>query len=313
MEYKDFIKEVERHIKDYLPEEWKNEEVSVRQQLKNNGIQLYGMSIRIPGSDLTPQIYLDNAYQSYNMGVSMEEILKKLAEQYLKSVETAPKLGIHKFDYENWKDSLFMCAINADKNRKLLSSVPHQIVEDLAVVYRYLIEEDGGIFGTVLVNNDHLKLWNIDSEMLHEQAEKSMKQLMPYEFHSMDYVIADIMGSPIEESQLSMENSFMFVLSNSKKWQGASYLFCPDVLEAVSKELGGNYLILPSSIHELVLIREEKERGIEDLKDIVCDINQSQVVEEERLSNELYRYDAEAGSISMVSDGEMQQGMHLEM
>ena len=90
-------------------------------------------------------------------------------------------------------------------------------------------------------------------------------------------------------------------------------MFCPDVLEAVSKELGGNYLILPSSIHELVLIREEKERGIEDLKNIVCDINQSQVDEEERLSNEVYRYDAETGSISMVSDGEMQQGMHLEM
>ena len=313
MEYKEFMEEIERHIKEYLPEEWKNAEVSVRQQLKNNGIQLYGMSIRIPGSDITPQMYLDNAYQSYSMGVSMEEILKKLAEKYLESVEAAPKLGIHNFDYENWKDSLFMCAINADKNGELLSNVPHQMVEDLAVVYRYLIDEDGDVFGTVLVNNDHLKYWNIDSEMLHEQAEKSMKQLMPYEFHSMDYVIAGMMGSPIEESQASMENSFMFVLSNSKKWQGASYLFCPDVLEAVSKELGGNYLILPSSIHELVLIREEKEREIEDLKDIVCDINQSQVDEEERLSNEVYRYDAETGSISMVSDGDMQQGMHLEM
>lgn len=313
MEYKEFMEEVERHIKEYLPEEWKTAEVSVRQQLKNNGIQLYGMGIRIPGNSVTPQIYLDNAYQSYSNGASMEEILKKLAEQYLKSVETAPKLGIHNFNYENWKDSLFMCAVNAEKNRELLSSVPHQIVEDLAVVYRCVIEEDAGIFGSVLVNNDHLKCWNIDSEMLHEQAEKSMKQLIPYEFHSMDYVIANMMGSTIEESQASMENSFMFVLSNSKKWQGASYLFCPDVLEAVSKELGGNYLILPSSIHELVLIREEKEREIEDLKDIVCDVNQSQVDEEERLSNEVYRYDAETGSISMVSDGEMQQGMHLEM
>lgn len=313
MEYKEFMEEVERHIKEYMPEEWKNAEVSVRQQLKNNGIQLYGMGIRIPGKSVTPQIYLDDAYQSYSKGVNMEEILKKLAEQYLESVEAAPKFGIHNFNYENWKDNLFMCAINADKNRELLSSVPHQIVEDLAVVYRCVLDEDTDRYGSILVNNDHLKYWNIDSEMLHEQAEKSMKQLMPYEFHSMDYVIADMMGSPIEESQASMENSFMFVLSNSKKWQGASYMFCPDVLEAVSKELGGNYLILPSSIHELVLIREEKEREIQDLKDIVYDVNQSQVDEEERLSNEVYRYDAETGSISMASDGEMQQGMHLEM
>jgi hypothetical protein len=313
MEYKEFMEEIERHIKEYLPEEWKNAEVSVRQQLKNNGIQLYGMGIRIPGNSVTPQIYLDDAYQSYSNGASMEEILKKLAEQYVKSVETAPKLGIHTFNYENWKDSLFMCAVNAEKNRELLSSVPHQIVEDLAVVYRCMIEEDAGIFGSVLVNNDHLKCWNIDSEMLHEQTAKSMKRLMPYEFHSMDYVIADMMGSPFEESQASMENSFMFVLSNSKKWQGASYLFCPDVLEAVSKELGGNYLILPSSIHELILIREDKDKEIKDLKDIVCDVNQSQVYEEERLSNEVYRYDAETGSISMASDREMQQGMHLDM
>ncbi len=85
MEYKEFMEEVERHIKEYLPEEWKNAEISVRQQLKNNGIQLYGMGIRIPGNSVTPQIYLDDAYQLYSKGASKEETLKKIAEQYLKS------------------------------------------------------------------------------------------------------------------------------------------------------------------------------------------------------------------------------------
>lgn len=313
MKYQEFIEEVKQHIKEYLPKEWQTAEVMVQEQPKNNGINRCGMVIQKPGARFAPQLYLKEFYQLYTNGASIEETLNKIGKEYLEALRTVPDFGTQDFSYENMKSRLILCAVNAEKNKDLLSSVPHQKVEDLAIVYRCIMTEGGDGIGTVLVKNDHLKYWGIGIDTLHEHAKNNMKEIFPYELHSMDYIMSEMMGIPFEESRDSMENSLMFVLSNTRKWQGASYLFCPEVLDAVSKELGGNFLILPSSIHELILLRQSEDSNIQTLKDMVCEVNRTQVIPEERLSNEIYQYDVEAGKMSMVSNGEIQQGMYFGM
>lgn len=313
MKYKDFIEAVKQHIKEYLPEEWQTAEVMVQEQPKNNGIIRHGMIIQKPGASFAPQLYLKDFYQLYSNGANMEETLNKIGREYLEALRTAPDFGTQDFTYEKMRSRLILCAVNAEKNKELLFSIPHQKVEDLAIVYRCIMTEEGDRIGNLLVNNDHLKHWGILPNVLHEHAKNNMKEIFPYELHSMEYIMSDIMGVPFEETREGMENSQMFVLSNTKRWQGASYLFCPEVLDVISKELGGNFLILPSSIHELILIRQNEDSNIQALRDMVCEVNQTQVVEEERLSNEVYQYDAKAGKMSMVSDEKMQQGMYFGM
>lgn len=313
MRYEEFIEEIKKHIKEYLPEEWQAAKVMPQKETKNNGINQYGITIQKPGASLAPLLSLKEFYQLHSHGANMEYILSKIGKEYLEAARTAPDFETPELSYENMRSGLILCAVNAEKNKELLSSVPHQRVEDLAIVYRCIMIAEGDRIGSVLVNNEHLRLWGIRTDVLHEHAKNNMEKVFPYELHTMDYIMSDMMGIPFEESRDSMENSLMFVLSNNKKWQGASYLFCPEVLEAVSKELGGSFLILPSSIHELILIRQREDSNIQVLRDMVCEVNQTQVIPEERLSNEIYQYDAENRKMSMVSDGEIQQGMHFEM
>ena len=75
----------------------------------------------------------------------------------------------------------------------MLASVPHQRIEDLAVLYRCVVHSSGDHTGSILVNNKLLDGWGISKEALHEQAVQNMDRLFTPEFHSMEYTIAEIM------------------------------------------------------------------------------------------------------------------------
>ena len=74
---------------------------------------------------------------------------------------------------------------------------------------------------------------------------------------------------------------------------GASALFYPEFLEQVAKRFRGKFFILPSSIHELILVPDYGE-DVKGLKEIVSDVNDNSdaVTEEDFLSNSVYHYDA---------------------
>lgn len=317
MTLQEFTQEVKEHILEYLPAQYAGSLVEVNEITKNNGLKLQGMMIH-GSKNISPNIYLDAFFEHSNDGQNMDAIMEHIAEIYQKYQESIPSFDISMFNYENIKDQFFMAVINAEKNEEMLKDVPHVLKEDLALVFRAQVAVDeSGDMGNILLRNTHLDYLGITEEQLYEQAKESMKHLLPPKLQGMTSILREMMLENdfllenIPEEIMLDEN--MFVLTNEKKLYGAAYMFDEDVMQMVSEKLGGNFALLPSSIHETICIKEAVEFDFDELREMVKEVNRTQVSIEEQLSDSVYFYDAKVQQLSLVEEGGQIMGMEMNL
>ena len=176
MNYEGFKQYVADHIKEFLPQDYSVHEISITKQRKNNDVVWDALSIK-GDSNIVPVIYLEPYYQAYTDGVRMDDILQKIADMYMKSMEQVSEFPVESFQYDKVKNSIFVVVQNAGMNQELLEKVPHELREDLALLYRVNMELPNGEKGSVLVHNNHLEMWGIDEKTLKEVAWNNMHSI----------------------------------------------------------------------------------------------------------------------------------------
>lgn len=272
--------------------------------MKNNGISLTGMIIRKNDKNASPTIYIDELYEEYQRGVS----LKKLADTILKiyqenSYEEA--IDLQKFkNYESAKEQIAFKVINKEKNNKLLQQVPHRTFYNLAVVFYYMVKEPP-FYGkaSVMITNAHLRHWKVDEEEFCQNAMKNTPLLLPAKIQNIEEVMYGLLKkeftqekaakkafSRLKEDCLGPDKIPMYVLSNEQKLHGAACMLYPDVIRNFAKAVNENLYILPSSIHEVILLTENAGKNKEELLAMVTEINATQVEESEVLADAVYFY-----------------------
>jgi hypothetical protein len=194
--------------------------------------------------------------------------------------------------------------INYQANKQLLYDIPHLAYLDLAVVFYLLIDDADFGEATALIHNEHLSMWDIDTATLYEIATKNTPVLLPFEFTSMNQLITHLLLEELKQNELekdldqihnlletlSTEEEQMYVLSNHKKYYGASVLLYPNVLEEIAIKLQNDFFILPSSIHETIIVPFTDQLEKETLQEMVTEINRTEVDEVDRLSDNVYIY-----------------------
>lgn len=185
MELNDYTEQIRLHVKEYLPGEFKDSEAIIQKQRKNNGMLLHGLSLKSPTVNICPVIYLEDYYELYQRGMSIEDTLRLIVKNYLSAQNSVGFQHDMNLSYDYMKNNLFLCVVNAERNQDILAAVPHQRVEDLAVIYRCMARNNNNYLGSVLVNNSLLKKWGVNKEALHEQALQNMDRLFTPEFHSI--------------------------------------------------------------------------------------------------------------------------------
>lgn len=98
------------------------------------------------------------------------------------------------------------------------------------------------------------------------------------------------------------EETKLLVATNLSGEYGAGEVLNPKLQKEASEKLGGDFFILPSSIHECILVSTDCGLSVTDLNNMVHDINQSEVKPAERLSDSVYKYDFARKTIEMASD-----------
>jgi hypothetical protein len=313
MKFREYVEAVKANILDYLPQEYQDAEVLINKVNKNNGLELTAISLR-GKENICPNIYLEPYFEKYQNGMTLEDSLRSISSVYQREMKRMPIFPIEEFTYDNINDKLYVTLVNAEKNEKLLSDMPHKNYEDLAAVYRIQVTVSPDNRGSIAIHNSHLKMFGVDIDTLHEQAMANMKQMLPYSFQNMNEIITEMMGGLPEEFKMQeAEDSPMWVLSNSEKMQGAAYMLDDTVLQDISNKIGSNLIILPSSVHEVIVLREDENMDLDYIKNMVADINATQVVPEEVLSDSIYRYDAREQTLSKVEDAGQTQGMKFDM
>lgn len=261
---------------------------------KNNGIYLEGMIFTRAGDNASPVIYVDEYYQFWKKGVSMEQLVEKILWSY---GNYGPKLRItDEFfrDYEKLKYHIFYKLINYEMNRELLRKMPHRRVLDLAMVFYYSMEE-GEAAGTVLIKNSHLRMWKITIDELENNARKYTCLALPAEFLTMA-MLTGMKEDEMEEPE-GEERCPMYILTNKQRRLGAGTFLYPGILEQAQKFLGENFYILPSSVHECIFVPENEFYGQAELSRMMAEINENHVESQEVLSDQAYYFCGKDGRI----------------
>lgn len=312
LSFEEFQEYVMDHIREYLPEEYANAEVTVRTVQKLNGVTLQGLEIWTPemkqGTGVTPTIYLNGIYENYENGVDLEVIMEHIGNLERQSMDLPEDVAEIKEMYKDVnyvKDRLIVSLISAERNVDFLKDKPYRILEDLAIFYKVLISKDANGTGTITVTNNHMEYWGLTEEQLYETAIKNSKVLEPPSIDKLTDVMADLMRAQgmdedIIENQLKEEDVDMYVISNTTKANGASVIVYSDALQQVAEKLGSDLYMLPSSIHE-VLALPVGNKDVDSLEEMVRCVNRTEVSPTEVLSDNVYKYDAESRTLSLAS------------
>ena len=297
MNINEFVNEVRGNIKGFLPKAYENAEVSVTEYQKLNVIY-EGLMVKREKEMISPIINLDQFYEIYQNQpeTTMEVICRRIAKVVM---ETPIEVNLNPImDYNIAKYNLFIRVSSAEKNKDILANVPHQLKEDLAITYHLITNMRGGELSSLLIKNDLLKQYGIMAEQLHEDAMNSSPHIMPQEVSSIGMIREFLEQDPFmmssEENDMLQESEpapSFYVVTNQKKLDGAGVIFYPGMMEYLGSLFCQDYFILPSSIHEMIVLPDNGENIVNELKMMVSEINATQVTPSERLTDEVYHFD----------------------
>lgn len=277
--------------------------VQVQEVRKNNNVMLHGMTILRKGQNVSPTIYLDSFYEMLEEGMDVEHIVRRILEVYVRGL---PKSNVDmEFfkDFQQVRDRIVYRLVNLEKNKELLSEVPHVEFLDLAVCFYYSYEHPELGEGMILIHNTHVEMWKTSHQELMRLAEYNTPRLMRAQLCSMDNALKGILDEEALSQLRQMQretNKYLYVLSNDRRCHGATAILYPGTLAETAQQMGGSFFILPSSIHEVILLRDDGRSDGQQLHEMIADINSSQLREEEVLSDYAYRYDAMTGKVMEV-------------
>ncbi len=303
MNFDEFSEAVLREVREKADGKF---EAVINSVTKNNGIKLTGISATAQGSSTGPCIYLDNFYGEYeNDGMRFHEIVDevhRLLTEHLADAE-----GIDLSGFLGWKtarDSIYAELVNAGQNKERLETMPHRMFLDMAVIYYAVVSGiQGRSAGRVIIRNEHMKMWKQDEESLYQAAVSNMRIDGNPDFESMETVINQILPGTADSwgGDEFQPHIGMYVLTNRRKCYGASEILDRDTLRMVADKVGDGFIVLPSSVHEVIILAPHDEPGYGKLADMVREVNDTQVVREERLSYHVYAYSGEEETLKIVA------------
>lgn len=303
MVYKAFLETVSSRLQTLMGSQ---AEVSIRQIPKNNGVILDSLCISRPDSAVSPAIYLDSYYEQFCAGLPIDSIISDILALYQKNSHpdetrfrnfSSPSLARRHVVYK---------LISTSANEELLREIPHIPFLDLSIVF-YLLFDDGDTRFSSLVYNDQAIRWHLGAGELYALAGKNSLSLLPPLLRSMADVMRDMTAERMDEdtSQLfdhlleeQRSSHPLYVLTNQAEFNGASCILYPGQLKNFADALESDLIVLPSSIHEVLITPDRDNSHYDSLSTMVSQINEEEVLREDRLSDHIYLYSRESGRLS---------------
>ena len=196
-------------------------------------------------------------------------------------------------DYDFMKGQLMAQVISVKDNAERLEQMPHRQMKDMAVIYRFMMGESPyGEQMTVAVTNAMVDSYGITADQLHEDAITAMKMNQPYSIRPLGAVLAEMDPFMDQEMGEVMGPPGLYVATTESKMYGAAVIAQPDFMDNAAEILEGDFFVLPSSLHEVLLFRDDGMTDYRGLEEMVRIINETEVQPADRLTDTVYHYDA---------------------
>lgn len=292
-------------------EEFKSELMDlVTEEVNNRGLEDISMkfdSINSPDgmtdrlivsvgeSKMSMAFRLKEIFRDVNEGESMDHAVYKMVNTIEANIEVIKtKEGdVKSFitDYEKVKDHTYLRMIPGDS--PILKDTPHRMVEDMALVVNIHLESfsDENGRSCVVISRPLMEMYGIDEKQLFADAEKNSLENEPIVFTPL----GDMIKSLIESEELpSPEEAGIvtYIATNKSGFQGASIAAYPDFAEKAAETIGGSFYMLPSSVHEFILIKDDGKPNAKDLNKMIRNVNETVLEPRDILASQCYHYDA---------------------
>lgn len=297
MNYEQFKEEFIDAVKEKLAEQGLDMSVSVNEVKKLNE-SYEAMTVTPEGARVGVNVSLERFYEAYDEGRPLGEVVDQAVETVTHGIEQRPDFDIDSLmDYSQMKGKLAMEIVSAETNKEMLENVPHKNMEDMAVVYRFVLNSEEQGRASVLVTNQMLDTMGITAEQLHKDAMEIAPQLNPAEIRGMSEVMVEMMGPEQAEmmgiTPVAPEDEQLFVATVPDKTHGASVLAYQNFMDQAAERVGGDFYILPSSIHEILIVPDNGRMQLKELEAMVRDVNATQVAPCDKLTDNVYHYSAQ--------------------
>lgn len=310
MEYFDFEQKIVNELRNFYGDD-AGANVCVYDVQKLNGRVLRALRIDFNNDEdcsreavASPVFYLEEMYRRFEGGeFSLETIIGKIVDLRSKDssdiVDSVESLS----DFEKIKEDIFPLLLNESTNKTLLETLAHTHFCDLACIYYIRLDTPSLGIGSVKITNEMLGRYGISLDELHSTAIRNMKN-DGYKIESIENVLKQMLIMKEYEDKdeiiekLDENTSGMFIISNASRVYGAAGIMNPELLEVYSG--GDDIYVIPSSVHECILIKAKGVSDAQILNAIITEINREQVSPEEVLSNHAYLYKAKERKIEEV-------------
>lgn len=271
-------------------------QISIQSIPKNNHICLDGLIVTEPDCNISPTLYLNYYYREFCNGASIDSILARLLDTYYAS-RADSNIDVRFFtDYDQVSPRILYKLINTAQNQELLQDIPHISFLDLSIVFYCLLTPFSSGNATILIHNHHLSFWNATTEMLYQCAVANTPRLLPPKLLDMNHFLS----SHLPNQDTPPFVSPMYILTNSQKLYGAAGMLNQHILSNFALTRQSDFYILPSSIHEVLLLPSDKAFDPAELNKMVQEVNDSQLSREEILSDHVYYYSLKNHAIEVM-------------
>lgn len=266
---------------------------AIAQEVRKGDNILIGISVGEVGSRVRPTIYPEQYEELID-----EEIAERIAKIYEKSKADAnnfDSVAENLSDYEKAKDNLILCIRKQTQNEDDLKKK----YLDMELYVRYVVNNDTNGMASVVIKKSFVKSWGVNPQTVIAQARKNSEKL--YTIDGMADALRELSdGRDIGINFDDITLKPMYILSNKNKTNGASVINSTKFLNTIADKINESLYIIPSSIHEVIVIPARFVDDVDYMRDMIRIVNDTDVKPDEVLSYNLYYFDRETKKVKVA-------------
>lgn len=300
MNFKEFKEIVRNEVENAMPEK----SVKISTITKNNNTKMTALHISST-NNVVPNIYLEGFYDQYCNGHKIDKIISDIIGTYHMAMNNPinDSIDFTNFsDIDKIKDDIFFTIVNADANKELIMNIPHILWNDLAIIFKCLVTKGESDVSSFTISNIFAEMWKTTTNQLLALARENTPKIFPGIIKSMKDMLFGVSETTniLEDLDELDDDIPMYIATNNAGINGAHVLLYPNLLEKFSAKCGKNFYIFPSSIHECIFVPEEKNADVNYFREMVKEVNATQLLPEEVLSDNVYYYNRASGEIKVA-------------
>lgn len=179
--------------------------------------------------------------------------------------------------------------VNYENNKELLKDMPHRKFLDLAIMYVTIISYSEDSYQSLRIHNKMMEQYDLTEEELYNTAIKNAEK-------PVIKSLFELLGIPKPDK----DDIGLYIISNETHTYGAKYIINKELLSEFCKMIDNDFiLIIPSSVHELIVTDNTSSIQAGELNGIINSINAKDLDPQQVLSNHAYYFDAKEQMFSM--------------